>query len=187
MGFSTLPSVCPLLVTISRYLAFVLPLVSLCNTCFLTVRLLSVFCHGYSRFFFVRLHCHLLFWFVMSCLASPPMSFMSCLVSLCIFSTSASFVFGGLGMTSASVAFVHLLLMSWIVSRLVFASISRCSSVAFPPIVAAVSSSVSGVLVVILRQSSMAVSSFIFSLLFGIPVLCAGLVGRLATLGSAIC
>ena len=55
MGFSTLPSVCPLLVTISRYLAFVLPLVSLCNTCFLTVRLLSVFCHGYSRFFFVCL------------------------------------------------------------------------------------------------------------------------------------
>ena len=68
-----------------------------------------------------------------------------------------------------------------------FASISRCSSVAFPPIVAAVSSSVSGVPVVILRQSSMAVSSFIFSLLFGIPVLCAGLVGRLVTLGSAIC
>ena len=90
-------------------------------------------------------------------------------------------------MTSASAVSVRLLLMSWIVLRLVSASISRCSSVAFPPIVAAVSSSVSGVLVVILLQSSMAVSSFIFSLLFGIPVLCAGLVGRLVTLGSAIC
>ena len=89
--------------------------------------------------------------------------------------------------TFASAVSVRLLLMSWIVSRLVSASISRCSSVAFPPIVATVFSSVSGVLVVILLQSSMAVSSFIFSLLFGIPVLCAGLVGRLVTLGSAIC
>ena len=120
-------------------------------------------------------------------LASLATSCVSSLVSLCTFSTFVSFVFGGPVMTSASAVSVRLLLTSWIVSRLVSASISRCSSVAFPPIVAAVFSSVSGVLVVILLQSSMAVSSFIFSLLFGIPVLCAGLVGRLVTLGSAIC
>ena len=43
--------------------------------------------------------------------------------------------------------------------------------------VAAVSLSVSGVLVAILLQSSMAVLLFIFSFLFGIPALRAGLVG----------
>ena len=187
MGFSILPNACPLLVTIFLCLAFVLLPVSLCSICFLTVRSPSAFCLGFSRFSFVRHRCLLLSWFVMSCLASLATSCVSSLVSLCTFSTFVSFVFGGPVMTSASAVSVRLLLMSWIVLRLVSASISRCSSVAFPPIVAAVSSSVSGVLVVILLQSSMAVSSFIFSLLFGIPVLCAGLVGRLVTLGSAIC
>ena len=142
----------------------------------------SAFCLGFSRFSFVRHRCLLLSWFVLSCLASPAMSFVSSLVSLCTFSTSVSFVFGEPVMTSTSAVFVRPLLMSRIVSRLVSVSISRCSSGAFPLIIAAVSSSVSGVLVAILVQSSMAVSSFIFSLLFGIPVLCARLVGRLVTL-----
>ena len=185
MGFSILPNVCPLLVTIFLCLAFVLLPVSLCSICSLTVRSPSAFCLGFSRFSFVRHRCLLPSWFVMSCLVSLATSCVSSLVSLCTFSTFVSFVFGGPVMTSASAMSVRLLLMSWIVSRLVSASISRCSSVAFPPIVAAVFSSVSGVLVVILLQSSMAASSFIFSLLFGIPVLCAGLVGRLVTLGSA--
>ena len=187
MGFSTLPNACPLLVTIFLCLSFVLLLVSLCSICFLTVLSPSAFCLGFGRFSFLHYHCLLLSWFVMSCLGSLAMSFVSSLVSLCTFSTSVSFVFGGPVMTSASAVFVRLLLMSWIVSRLVSASISRCSSFAFPPMVAAVFSSISGVLVATLVQSSMAVSSFIFSLLFGIPVLCAGSVGRLVTLRSAIC
>ena len=187
MGFCILPNPCPLLGTIFLCPAFVLLPVSLCSICSLTVRSPSAFCLGFSRFSFVHHRCLLPSWFVMSCLAFPATSCVSSLASLCTSSTFVSFVFGGPVMTSASAVFVRLLLMSWIVSRLVSASISRCSSVASPPIVAAVSSSVSGVLVVTLLQSSMAILSFIFSLLFGIPVLCAGLVGRLVTLGSAIC
>ena len=187
MGFSTLPSACALLVMIFLCLVFVLLPVSLCSICFLTVRLPSVFCLGFSRFSFVRHRCLLLSWFVMSSLASLAMSCVSSLASLSTSSMFVSFVFGGPVMTSAFAVSVRLLLMSWIVSRLVSASTFRCSSVAFPPIVAAAFSSASGVLVVTLLQSSMAVSSFIFSFLFGIPVLCAGLVGRLVTLGSAIC
>ena len=183
----TLPNACPLLVMIFLCLAFVLRPVNLCSICFLTVRSPSAFCLGFSRFSFVRHCCPLLSWFVMSCLASPATSFVLSLVSLCTFSTSVSFLFSGPVMTFAFAVFVRLLLMSWIVSRLVSASISRCSSAAFPLIVAAVSSSASGVLVAILLQSSMAISSFIFSLLFGIPALCARLVGRLVTLGYAIC
>ena len=130
MGFSIPPNACPLLVTIFLCLAFVLLPVSLCSICSLTVRSPSAFCLGFSRFSSVRHRCLLPSWFVMSCLAFPATSCVSSLVSLCTSSTFASFVFGGPVMTSASAVSVRLLLMSMIVSRLISASISRCSSVA---------------------------------------------------------
>ena len=127
------------------------PCQSLRHFFFFNVLLLLVFFCGFNLSCFACRHCLLQSWFITFCLVFLVMSFVPSLMILCLLNV-CKLAFDGFAMTIISTVFLCLLSMSWIMSRLIFTSISNCFVF--------ISLSVSGMLVITLLQSFMALSSF---------------------------